>query len=67
MQIDPICGKRLEAEAGAPTAEYKKRRYYFCSDRCQKLFEQRTERSRMSHLAKVGALLSNGKVRWGLA
>ncbi|MHB1847350.1 MAG: YHS domain-containing protein [Deltaproteobacteria bacterium] len=67
MQIDPICGKKVEGEVAAASVEFKKRRYYFCSAHCQKLFEQRAERSRIGHLAKIGALLSNGKVRWGLA
>ena len=67
MQIDPVCGKRVAGSEAGPTFEFKRRRYYFCSGRCQAAFERRAERSRLSHLAKIGALLTNGRVRWGLA
>jgi YHS domain-containing protein len=68
MLYDPICGKAVEVpSAQTPTAEYKKKRYYFCSDGCRHAFEREAEKLRMTELAKVGALLSKGKVRWGLA
>ena len=67
MQVDPICGRKIVTETMTPSVELKKRRYYFCSKRCQELFERRAERARLSHLARIGALLTNGKVRWGLA
>ncbi len=68
MTYDPICGKRVETTAAhAPTAEYKKTRYYFCSEGCRHAFEKEAEKMRLSELARVGALLSKGKVRWGLA
>ena len=68
MQYDPICGKKVEqAAAQTPSAEYKKKRYYFCSEGCKHAFEQEAEKLRLSELAKVGALLTKGKVRWGLA
>ncbi|HCF60479.1 MAG TPA: YHS domain protein, partial [Myxococcales bacterium] len=39
----------------------------FCSERCKLAFEREAERMRLHDLAKVGALLSKGRVRWGLA
>ncbi len=67
MDYDPICGKKVTSGAGTPTFEYKKKRYFFCSDRCKTAFEHEAERLRIHELAKVGALLSKGRVRWGLA
>ncbi len=67
MQVDPICGRKFEAAPGTPSVEVKSQRYYFCSPRCKEVFEKRAERARLGHLAKIGALLSNGKVRWGIA
>lgn len=65
---DPICGKALEPHpAGNLSAEYKKRRYYFCSERCRRAFHQRTEKFRINELARAGALLTPGKVRWGMS
>ena len=63
---DPICGRRLESLPSSLSSEYKKRRYYFCSARCKDAFEKRTERFRVSELARNGALLTPGKIRWGL-
>lgn len=67
MVFDPICGKKVSAGAKTPTSEHKKKRYYFCSDRCRAAFDREAERLRLHELAKVGALLSKGRVRWGLA
>ncbi|MFO7156058.1 MAG: YHS domain-containing protein [Pseudomonadota bacterium] len=67
MHVDPICGKQLPDSEGAPSVEYRRRRYYFCSPTCRAAFLKRTERARIRELARVGALLSDGKVRWGLA
>ena len=64
---DPICGRALSVESLAFSMEYKKRRYYFCSERCRHAFTQRTERFRLNELARAGALLSPGRVRWGVA
>ena len=66
-QRDPVCGKPLEAPEGRPSMEYKKRRYFFCSERCRSAFEKRAERFRMNDLARAGALMTPGRVRWGLA
>lgn len=68
MLYDPICGKKVEMASNAtPSSEYKKKRYYFCSEGCRHAFEKEAEKLRLSELAKVGALLTKGKVRWGLA
>ena len=64
--FDPICGKRVEA-SDAQAVEYKKRKYFFCSPRCKERFERQAERHRVQDLARMGALLGDGKVRWGLA
>jgi YHS domain-containing protein len=64
---DPICGERVDGNEGAPSSEYKKRRYFFCSDRCKLEFERAAERIRMQESARAGALFSQGKVKWGIA
>ena len=65
---DPICGVRVESGGeGVPSSEYKKRRYFFCSDKCKVEFERAAERIRMQEAARAGALFTQGKVRWGLA
>lgn len=63
---DPICGRRLAGTPGHHSAEYKRRRYFFCSARCKTEFQERTEKFRLVELAKKGALLTPGKVRWGI-
>lgn len=65
--FDPICGKRVSGPVSPFTSEYKKRAYYFCSERCRTAFEGHKERLRLGELARAGALLSSGKVFWGLA
>jgi YHS domain-containing protein len=66
-QYDPICGKPIADDAeDLPTAEYKKRKYLFCSDTCRRVFQRQALKFRMSELARAGALLSPGRVRWGL-
>ncbi len=67
MEFDPVCGKKVDQDGKTPTTEYKKKRYFFCSERCKQAFEREAERMRLQELAKVGALLSKGRVRWGLA
>lgn len=65
--LDPVCGKRVEPEPEKLSAEYKKRRYYFCSKGCQEKFEHQTEKFRLNELARAGALFSPTQVRWGMA
>jgi YHS domain-containing protein len=64
---DPICGVKVGSGDSVPSSEYKKRRYFFCSDKCRKEFERAAERIRMQETARAGALFTQGKVRWGLA
>ena len=64
---DPICGVAVEGRSETPSSEYKKRRYFFCSDKCKHEFEHAAERIRMQEAARAGALFTQGKVRWGLA
>lgn len=66
-QLDPICGRRVEDSSEQPSAEYKRRRYFFCSEHCRHTFERQAERFRCHDLARAGALLTPGSVRWGLA
>ncbi len=63
---DPICGKRIDP-GHAESAEYKRRKYYFCSPRCRERFEKQAERLRIQELARMGALFAKAKVRWGVA
>jgi YHS domain-containing protein len=66
--VDPICGKLVVGDHGRQLAsEYKKRKYFFCSDHCRRAFEQHTERFRVNELARVGALFNPMRVRWGMA
>lgn len=65
--VDPICGRRVESLEQRLSSEYKSRTYFFCSEGCRHLFESQAERYRLSELARSGALLSTGKVRWGMA
>lgn len=67
MLYDPICGKQVSTTDRAPHTEYKRRKYYFCSAKCKAAFGKEAERIRLHELAKVGALLSSGRVRWGMA
>lgn len=67
MAYDPICGKKVQPVQQTPSAQYKQRTYYFCSDGCKDDFSKAAERVRLHEAAKAGALLSHGKVRWGLA
>lgn len=66
-QKDPVCGRRVDVLGASTSAEYKRRKYFFCSERCRNTFERQTERFRLAELAKAGALLTPGRVRWGTA
>jgi YHS domain-containing protein len=66
MSIDPICGKPV-IEGEAPSFEYKRRTYYFCSDRCRHRFERHAERIHVGELAKMGTLFGEHKAWWGVA
>ncbi|HXN84002.1 MAG TPA: TRASH domain-containing protein [Myxococcales bacterium] len=62
-----MCGVKVVERTAPHTAEYKRRRYVFCSARCKLEFERAAERIRMQETARAGALFTQGKVRWGLA
>lgn len=66
VSIDPICGRPV-VEEDAPSIEYKRRTYHFCSARCLGRFERHAERIHVGELAKLGALLSQAKAHWGVA
>ncbi len=44
MPVDPVCGMEVDEAAGALTAEYEGRTYYFCSPGCRTAFEETPER-----------------------
>lgn len=67
MAYDPICGRKVIPASDTPSCEYKKRTYHFCSAGCRAEFDRAAERMRLSDAARAGALLSQGRVRWGLA
>lgn len=67
QSYDPICGVKVSLDRDEHSAEYKKRRYVFCSAQCKHEFERAAERIRMQESARAGALFTQGKVRWGLA
>jgi YHS domain-containing protein len=43
MEMDPVCGAPVDADRATDSVEYKGRRYYFCSSKCRKLFEENPE------------------------
>lgn len=69
MMRDPICGRAVEVQASStPSAEYKKRHYYFCSEHCRSAFHQRTERLRLHELWCAGSMFNTkGVLCWALA
>jgi YHS domain-containing protein len=40
---DPVCGRHMDEERALLSAEYKGRRYLFCSERCRMLFALRPD------------------------
>ena len=66
--VDPVCGRRLSLDGtGTRVSEYKRRKYFFCSETCQRTFQAQTERFRLHELARAGALMNLSGVHWGLA
>jgi uncharacterized protein len=41
---DPVCGMRVDRQAGKPTSIYEGRTYYFCSEGCKAKFDAEPER-----------------------
>lgn len=66
VAIDPVCGRPV-VEDDSDSCEYKKRKYFFCSDRCRGRFERQAERIHVSELAKMGSLFGERRARWGVA
>lgn len=66
VSLDPICGRPV-VEDDAEEVEYKRRRYFFCSDGCRQRFERQAERIHVGELARAGSLFAEEKVRWGVA
>ncbi|MEA3244753.1 MAG: YHS domain-containing protein [Gemmatimonadota bacterium] len=44
MVRDEVCGMEFDSEAAVATARLNARTYYFCSDRCKRLFVEHPER-----------------------
>ena len=55
MNIDVVCGMKVEEEDAAATSEYLNRTYYFCSEECKYIFEQRPEQ----YIPKTGLSISS--------
>jgi P-type Cu+ transporter len=39
MEVDPVCGMRIDSEEAAGTIEHEGKTYYFCSQTCYDAFE----------------------------
>ena len=39
MEVDPVCGMRIDSEEAAGTIEYGGKTYYFCSQTCFDAFK----------------------------
>ena len=43
MEVDPVCGKQINAHHAAADTVYEGRTYYFCSEVCKARFDQNPE------------------------
>jgi len=43
MKIDPVCGMQVDEQKAAGQSEHQGQTYYFCSQGCQRKFEQDPE------------------------
>ena len=43
IQVDPVCGMKVEEEEATSRSEYLSKTYYFCSIDCKHKFDQRPE------------------------
>jgi YHS domain-containing protein len=66
VALDPICGKPV-IETESENAEYKRKKYFFCSTRCRTRFERHAERIHLGELARMGALFATSGAHWGVA
>jgi Cu+-exporting ATPase len=39
MEVDPVCGMRIDSEEAAGTIDYGGTTYYFCSQTCHDAFK----------------------------
>jgi len=44
MVRDEVCGMEFAAEEAAATMRFEGKVYYFCAERCKKLFQEHPER-----------------------
>lgn len=42
--LDEVCGMEIEAESAPAEVDFQGETYYFCSDRCRGMFEERPYR-----------------------
>ena len=66
VALDPICGKPV-LEDESEFAEYKRKKYFFCSKRCRTRFDRQAERIHVGELARMGALFVTSGAHWGVA
>ena len=45
MEVDPVCGMRIDSEEAAGTIEHGGKTYYFCSQTCYDAFKPQIQRS----------------------
>ena len=64
---DPVCGRDVTSASDAPSAEYRHRRYHFCSEGCRLAFIHATAQMSCRESARAGTLLTPGIIRWGRA
>ena len=57
--MDPVCGMRVDRQAGKPTSIYEGRTYYFCSEGCKARFDAEPERY-VDAVGRQGAALEAG-------
>jgi len=43
MNIDPVCGMKVDENKGAVQTEYNGKTFSFCSEECKKRFDQNPE------------------------
>ncbi len=50
MNIDVVCGMKIDEDDAVGTSEYLNRTYYFCSEDCKHKFDQKPEQ----YIVKTG-------------
>lgn len=41
---DEVCGMTIDADQAAASVEFQGKMYYFCSERCRRMFEEHPDR-----------------------